>query len=584
MDPDAKELKPTIQLIQPFLPTQVSPESTSPPDIEHHGSIVRPTLDIPLLKKWLEVCSKHGHITPKWSEPDTPFQILLIDVLQRCLVRAGAEKNYVALSYTWGGDQKIKLLRANLEQWKKPGGMLEYSEFPKTLGDAIALVRAMGESYLWIDALCIVQDDEGPDRDTQLKQMNKVYEFARFTLIAAAGSNADAGLPGHSLTVPLPPLLDAIAITQWRTRGWTYQEQLLSPRSLIFTPYQVYYQCDGQVFQEDFRSPSEVDGRARRNSWYSNERLSTPMERILCTDPRTLELSTQEGSPAGLFDRYRSVIGVYTRRDLGRKSDVIAAFSGISAALQCFPASMGYVAGLSVGGLTNALLWTPKQPLTRRRDKIGGKEVNVFPTWSWAGWVGPVSIENVSDLNAPQVSEWWIIYGPKEKEEKVKLPIVDLKTENYYQRQKEGPFSQRRNGAWEVSQAHTLEFRTMVATFHVSVNEGQNTSGFFPIYDAKDQWVGALSVTSVDAQNALQSDEAVLETKALRLFLLVSNRSSSAAIFSDPAVFPSGKEFALNVMMVDRLASGEMERLGHGVIHITARKEACPVKEEVRMI
>ncbi|KAJ3508734.1 hypothetical protein NLJ89_g5591 [Agrocybe chaxingu] len=523
-----------------------------------------------------------------WSAPVTPLQILLIDVQQRCLIHAGQEKEYVALSYTWGGDQKIKLIRANFEQWKKPGGMPEYSKFPKTIADAMALVREMGEPYLWIDALCIIQDDEGPERDAQLKQMNKIYEFAKFTLIAATGPNADVGLPGVNqdssrshqmveiiegleLTVPFPPLLNAINVTQWRTRGWTYQEQLLSPRSLVFMPYQVYFQCDEQVFQEDLCSLG-----------YPKEYLIMPMERILYNDRDALEVSTQEGSPTALFDRYRSVVDVYTRRDLGRKSDVIAAFAGIAMALQCFPASMGYVAGLSIAGFANSLLWTPRKPLTRRRDKIDGKDVNVCPTWSWAGWVGPVSIENLSDLDAPQISEWWIIYGPKEKEEKIKLPIAELEAELYGQRPKEGPFSQRRNGAWEVSQAHTLQFRTTVATFLVSVNEDHSSSGFFPIYDTKGQWVGKLIFTSVDAQDALKT----LETKAPRLFLLVSKRSSSVAAFADPAVFPeSGKEFALNVMMVHKLAtSGEMERLGHGVIHVKAWKEAGPVEEDVSMV
>ena len=103
--------------------------------------------------------------------------------------------------------------------------------------------------YLWVDALCIVQDDPILSHD-QISQMGSIYLKAIFTIVAAAGKDADAGLPGvrpWSRTVDqqsVDILLTAIdgphydgevRNSTWSTRGWTLQEEALSARRLIFT-------------------------------------------------------------------------------------------------------------------------------------------------------------------------------------------------------------------------------------------------------------------------------------------------------------------------------------------------------------
>jgi len=135
-----------------------------------------------------------------------------------------------------------------------------------TIRDAMTMVQQLGYRFLWVDALCIVQDDvenviENVDR------MDQVYQGAHLTFVAAAGQNAYHGLPGistprkehqlrvHIKGITISSMLEnargAIDFTRWNTRGWTYQERLLSKRLVIFTASQVFYQCDRRCeFQE----------------------------------------------------------------------------------------------------------------------------------------------------------------------------------------------------------------------------------------------------------------------------------------------------------------------------------------------
>jgi hypothetical protein len=66
---------------------------------------------------------------------------------------------------------------------------------PKTIRDAIDLVRALKERYLWVDALCLVQNDQA-DMQKGIDIMDIIYERAVMTIVAASGDSANSGLPG----------------------------------------------------------------------------------------------------------------------------------------------------------------------------------------------------------------------------------------------------------------------------------------------------------------------------------------------------------------------------------------------------
>jgi hypothetical protein len=74
-------------------------------------------------------------------------------------------------------------------------------------------------------------------------------EFSRFLDRTTASNtilpwNSPANvLQDYELRTVMPTLCQQIPQSNWTTRAWTYQEALLSPRCLYFTPHQVYFEC-----------------------------------------------------------------------------------------------------------------------------------------------------------------------------------------------------------------------------------------------------------------------------------------------------------------------------------------------------
>ena len=96
---------------------------------------------------------------------------------------------YVTLSHCWGGQPITKLLQYNLETLARA---VTLDELPKTFKDAVKLVQHLGISYIWIDALCIIQDSEEDWRRESLL-MNKVYRYSTLNIAASDASDSSGG-------------------------------------------------------------------------------------------------------------------------------------------------------------------------------------------------------------------------------------------------------------------------------------------------------------------------------------------------------------------------------------------------------
>jgi hypothetical protein len=141
----------------------------------------------------------------------------------------------VALSHCWGRPIKSRLLRATHEAFLNHG--IPEDALPATFRDAIVVTKRLGFRWLWIDALCIVQDDER-DREAEAAQMCNVYERATFVLSAYSTPSSSAGLSfRRSVRVTM---LDNKAIYFYNpitrqtdtekllsSRGWILQENVL---------------------------------------------------------------------------------------------------------------------------------------------------------------------------------------------------------------------------------------------------------------------------------------------------------------------------------------------------------------------
>jgi len=150
-----------------------------------------------LISQWIHSCEReHGQsCSSARCRLDAPVDgsILLIDVIDRCLVRSTTMSRYFALSYVWGKVPASRTMKKNLKNRLESGGLPQ--GLPATIEDAMILVKALGERYIWVDALCIVQDD--PDtKNRDIQNMDVIYSKAVATIIALYGTDANAGLPG----------------------------------------------------------------------------------------------------------------------------------------------------------------------------------------------------------------------------------------------------------------------------------------------------------------------------------------------------------------------------------------------------
>jgi len=210
------------------------------------GSSGRLIQDVPVvpskIRRWLDLCEAQHDEPCKRSvklEVDSSLMGLrLIDVFDMRIVERPWSTKYFALSYVWGGVQQLCLLKSNRDVLAGKGALSQrISLISRTVRDAIEFVRLLGDRYLWVDCLCLTNDDQ-EELNKGINSMFKVYDEAYATIVAANGDSAEVGLPRVSKAEAPPkrpfetikPGLSVIAVTYldeclkrsaWYTRGWT---------------------------------------------------------------------------------------------------------------------------------------------------------------------------------------------------------------------------------------------------------------------------------------------------------------------------------------------------------------------------
>lgn len=151
--------------------------------------------DLRLFRKWLSTCSQwHEHRCEHTYNGTRLPRIRLIDVSQRCLVWCTGDVNWVALSYIWG-ERKFLRLSSDTEAWLETPGSITADNVPATITDAMTVTAEIGEKYLWVDCLCIKQDDQA-ELSELIPRMDSIYGHSTVTLIEATGKDAYNGLTG----------------------------------------------------------------------------------------------------------------------------------------------------------------------------------------------------------------------------------------------------------------------------------------------------------------------------------------------------------------------------------------------------
>ena len=383
------------------------------------------SIDYDLVKSWLNRCKDHKHT--KAAQEQMDFNMFhcregfrLIDVEEQRLVLMKERCAFAALSYVWGrlptvlypgeseedGQPILLTTTENLERLSAPQGLsasaikeMDGPKLPKTVQDAIAFCRDVGIRYLWIDTLCIVQNDR-KDKGYMIQSMDDVYGHAAVTLVAASGENADSGLRGVSPRAgrPINPftiiddgitehlslcpasLGEEVRTSVWNTRGWTFQEQALSQRCLYFTPEELYFNCIELQWREaynleDVDPALELEIRTGPPWW--NRGLRKDL------DPTPYHYLGDLTGTLTLKD-YQAAVQDYSRKRLSFPDDVLNAFEGVfnrftkSAAFR--ELSLEQTQGIPVNHMHQALLWFPSEEAVPRRCS---KSDVSFSSWTW---------------------------------------------------------------------------------------------------------------------------------------------------------------------------------------------------------
>ncbi|KAF2235392.1 HET-domain-containing protein, partial [Viridothelium virens] len=221
------------------------------------------TIDYRLVREWIEECQqsheKCNNVTMlKRFDFMIPEQSMFIDVRRERIVDVITNCEYATLSHVWGECQLSLTTRSQLSQLKEIGS-LSVRSLPPTIRDAMTLTRAIGIRYLWVDALCILQDDK-EHKAKQIAQMHNIYAAATMTIVAAAANDANSGLPGvGSSARDLNQYITTLAglrlaarqgflnvslnRSTYNKRAWTYQESSISHRLLYITSKGAFMQC-----------------------------------------------------------------------------------------------------------------------------------------------------------------------------------------------------------------------------------------------------------------------------------------------------------------------------------------------------
>jgi hypothetical protein len=366
-------------------------------------------IDIGAIRKWMLICTKrHGHDCD-WdavegrAEGQSP--LFLIDVVNMKIVHANPDSRYVTLSYVWGefdstcnDSQDASTLIPNT-CFTGPAIAV-----PQVIRHSIELVQRLGEKFLWIDRLCIPQDD-GAEKQAQLNAMGSIYARSWLTIIAAQNVDPSQGLYGtrelfeaaaketssflatemkgksrrqvYNLSNEEVIVCNSklLMTTPWYSRGWTFQEHLFSARRLVFQHDTVGWEC-------------------QRSAWHEAQNLST----LLHSDiPASLHepvgIHRMVLSPWPDMFRYARLVAMYNRRALSYPEDALDAFRG---ALALFGRSYigPFISGLPEMFFDATLLWQPWFSMKRRRAKRCTEEDALLPSWSWIGWSGQLCSES----------------------------------------------------------------------------------------------------------------------------------------------------------------------------------------------
>ncbi|KAI3337146.1 HET-domain-containing protein [Xylariaceae sp. AK1471] len=309
----------------------------------------------------------------------------------RVVCGSSRTERYVCLSHCWGSKPQLITTEKTLPDYEKE---IAWSVFPATFKDAITISRRLGIRYIWIDSLCIVQDSPR-DWARESARMADIYRNSYLTIAAASSRDGAGGLylkdqrqKGVTLTgttslgktynirvqygilahthlddeTPKGVIQHPISVSSSMsdvggtrevfpllTRGWVFQERLLSPRFLQFGKHELLWDCRRSILCECGQRPPDL-----------------PYNQVSPRVESTL-----------LAHSWRKIVEFYSALELTYPTDKLPALSGLAKRMGERRPDATYLAGLWKDSLDLDLLWVPYGSERRQSDDY------IAPSWSW---------------------------------------------------------------------------------------------------------------------------------------------------------------------------------------------------------
>lgn len=346
---------------------------------------------IKLAATWIRQCSDEHVNCPHYKLTWMPTRLIEVTSASKVKLietkQLGTPVPYYALSYCWGQSPVLTTKKANVGDFKS---RIPLPDLPLTIQDAITVVNSLGGRYLWVDSICIIQDND-EDWTNEAETMCDVYQNAYLTIVALGAAGATEGLFGNrdplavsdcrltaGKVIPAPrspqPSFGVFYASELQRRGWTFQERALAPRKLFFSSY-IYWECTNG-FEEEVTN----------GGWYVHELFNTGLVSLQApseSSALTLDHRGQMNVPEHLALWYRALQD-FTARQLTRPTDRLVAISGVIKFLER-KLSRHNRYGMWLDFFPCDLLW--KLPGWRgTTERLEG-----LPTWSWASLTATVA-------------------------------------------------------------------------------------------------------------------------------------------------------------------------------------------------
>ena len=337
-------------------------------------------------RAWLKACVETHTECPGSELVDLPHRVLEVmsdtgEPFLRLIQIDQCKGRYAALSHCWGTFGGLQTVKSCLELHLSH---IDEKDLSKTVQDAVMITRGLKLRYLWVDTLCIIQDDS-EDWKRESSKMDSVYRQAHVTIAASGAQNGSEGCffarrpVLGPVTIPVTfaaskelaeinfkmhagSVADGLTDNPLSKRGWCLQELILSHRIINFGKERVVWRCKESLAAEDYATLKQ-----------SQEGIHN----------RCSQLHSHPLQGNGRYSWF-AVIEDYTRRKLTKESDKLYAIDGLA---NLFRSSIKgpYCYGLWLKHLHEGLLWMSSNGQMQRPRRMRA------PSWSWASLDGAIN-------------------------------------------------------------------------------------------------------------------------------------------------------------------------------------------------